>query len=283
MKLYSIETGNFKLDGGAMFGVVPKSLWNKVYPADEMNLCNFSLRCLLIETEDQLILIDTGLGNKQSEKFFSYYYLNGDATLENSLKSAGFDKHDITDVILTHLHFDHCGGAVEKTTDDTYRPAFINANYWISGPQWHWAMEPNQREKVSYFLENFEPLEKIGKIHFVNYEQPFNSDITLRFYNGHTEGLMVPFIRYNNQTLVYVADLIPTTAHISLSWICSFDIRPLISMEEHKSFLSEALSKNYTLFFEHDIFHECCNLTDTEKGIRMKASFTLNDFIAGRQ
>jgi glyoxylase-like metal-dependent hydrolase (beta-lactamase superfamily II) len=278
MNLYSIETGNFMLDGGAMFGVVPKSLWNKVYPADKNNMCNLSLRCLLIETKEQLILIDTGLGNKQNDKFFGHYYLNGTDTLEKSLQKAGFNKTDVTDVILTHLHFDHCGGAVEKEGDSGFRPAFPNARFWISGPQWHWAMEPNQREKASFLLENFEPLEKTGTLNFINREGKFNNEIELRLFNGHTEGLMIPFIHYKNRTLVYVSDLIPTAFHIPLSWICGFDTRPLLSMNAHNLFLEEALNKSYTLFFEHDIYHECCILEDTEKGVRMKESFTLRDF-----
>lgn len=262
-----------------MFGVVPKSLWYKVYPSDKDNMCNLSLRCLLLETEGRLILIDTGIGVKQDAKFFSHYYLNGEASLEKSLSAIGFQKKDITDVILTHLHFDHCGGAIERSADKNLIPAFPNAEYWISGPQWHWAMEPNQREKASFLLENFEPLERTGRLHFINSEGEFFDDIHLKLFNGHTEGLIVPFIHYKKHTIVYTSDLLPTAAHIPLSWICGFDTRPLISMEEHKRFLSEAYQKNYVLFFEHDIFHECCSLTDTEKGIRMKESFTLKEFL----
>jgi glyoxylase-like metal-dependent hydrolase (beta-lactamase superfamily II) len=278
MKLYSIATGNFKLDGGAMFGVVPKSMWNKVYPADENNMCNLTTRCLLVESDNKLVLIDTGLGNKQSEKFFSYYYLNGQDTLEKSLKKVGFENKDITDVLLTHLHFDHCGGAVEAYEETKYRPTFPNASYWVSGPQWHWAMNPNQREKASYLIENFEPLERTGKLNFINQEGKFTREIDIRFFNGHSEGLIIPFIGINNQTLVFVSDLIPTSAHIPLSWVCGFDTRPLLSMEERKKFLDEALKNNYTLFFEHDIFNECCTLADTEKGIRMKDNFSLEKF-----
>jgi glyoxylase-like metal-dependent hydrolase (beta-lactamase superfamily II) len=279
MDLYSIETGNFKLDGGAMFGVVPKSLWNKAYPADEKNMCNLALRCLLIKSDQRVILIDTGLGTKQDEKFFSYYFLNGTATLEHSLSKAGYSREDITDVILTHLHFDHCGGAVVRSADSAYRPAFPNAHYWVSGSQWHWAMDSNQREKASYLLENFEPLEKTGKLNFINREGSFGAGIELRFFNGHTEGLVVPYIHFKGRILVFVSDLIPTAAHIPLSWICGFDTRPLLSMDEHKTFLEEALAGNYTLFFEHDVYNECCTLTNTEKGIRMKESFNLKEFI----
>jgi glyoxylase-like metal-dependent hydrolase (beta-lactamase superfamily II) len=278
MKLYSIETGNFKLDGGAMFGVVPKCLWNKVYPADENNMCNLSIRCLLIESDDKLILIDAGLGKKQNEKFFSYYYLNGEESMENSLKAVGFEKKDITDVLLTHLHFDHCGGAIELYEETNYRPAFPNASYWVSGSQWHWAMNPNQREKASYLIENFEPLERTGRLNFINQEGYFTSEISVRLFNGHTEGLLVPLINFYNKILVYVSDLFPTSAHIPLSWVCGFDTRPLVSMDERNKFLREAIQNNYCLFFEHDILTECCTLIETEKGIRMKESFSLEKF-----
>ncbi len=273
MKVHKIECGNFKLDGGAMFGVVPKSLWNKAYPADENNMCNLATRCLLVETTQKKVLIDTGLGDKQSEKFFSYYYLNGDDSLEKSLAQSGFRPEEITDVILTHLHFDHCGGAVKAGG----RLAFPNATYWVSGPQWQWAMHPNQREKASFLLENLEPLEKSGQLRFVDSDTFFSKNIQLRFYHGHTEGLMVPFIDCESHTLVYVSDLIPTAAHIPASWVCGFDTRPLISMQERETFLQESLSNGWVLFFEHDIYHECCTLKATEKGIRMDRSFPLAD------
>jgi glyoxylase-like metal-dependent hydrolase (beta-lactamase superfamily II) len=282
MKLYKIECGNFKLDGGAMFGVIPKSLWNKVYPADENNMCNLSTRCLLVETNKRKILIDTGLGNKQSEKFFSYYYLNGSFSLESSLSYAGFIREDITDVILTHLHFDHCGGAVKKNSAGAIELTFPNATYWVSGTQWHWAMEPNQREKASFLLENFELIERSGKLRFVDHETFFSKNIQLRFYNGHSEGLMIPFIDCKNHTLVYVSDLLPTTAHIPAAWTCGYDTQPLISMQEREAFLQEALNNDYVLFFEHDIFNECCTLKATDKGIRMDKSLTLNEFLGLR-
>lgn len=277
MKLYKIDTGNFKLDGGAMFGVVPKTLWSKVYPADENNLCNLSMRCLLIDTGGRKILIDTGIGNKQSDKFFSYYYLNGNHSLEASLHAVQITPADITDVILTHLHFDHCGGAVIKNTSGNFTPAFPNAAYWVGKQQWEWALEPNQREKSSFLKENFECLQKEGKLRFINKERHFCNGINLKFYNGHSQGMMVPFIEFHNRTLVFMADLIPTGAHIPESWICGFDTQPLISMKERKQFLTEALKKQYILFFEHDIQTECCTVKETEKGIRMDRSFAFEE------
>jgi glyoxylase-like metal-dependent hydrolase (beta-lactamase superfamily II) len=273
MRLESIETGNFKLDGGAMFGVVPKSLWQKVYPADENNMCNLSLRALYIEDDNRKIIVDTGLGQKQDEKFFGYYYLNGDHSLDKSLLQKGIDKSDITDVLLTHLHFDHCGGAVEYDEKNrTYRTAFPNATYRCSKDQWNWAMKPNHREKSSYLKENIIPLSDSGQLKL--FEQGFNltPNIRIRLYNGHTGGLAVPFIRYQDRIIVYVADLIPTSAHIPLSWICGFDTRPLVSLEEKEKFLDEAYQKNYVLFFEHDVSTVCCTLQKTEKGIRIKNS-----------
>jgi glyoxylase-like metal-dependent hydrolase (beta-lactamase superfamily II) len=280
MKLYKIECGNFKLDGGAMFGVVPKSLWHKLYPADENNMCNLSTRCLLVETQDRKVLIDTGLGQKQSTKFFSYYYLNGSFSLDDSLVSHGFEKESITDVILTHLHFDHSGGAVTKTPDGSYKPTFPGATYWVSGTQWHWAMEPNPREKASYLPENYEALEKSGRLRFIDQETFFSKNIQLRFFNGHTKGLMIPFIDCENHTLVFVGDLFPTAAHIPVSWVCGFDTQPLITMQEKAAFLQEAYNNNYVLFFEHDLFHECCTLKATEKGIRLDKSLTFDEFLS---
>jgi glyoxylase-like metal-dependent hydrolase (beta-lactamase superfamily II) len=279
MNLYKIETGNFRLDGGAMFGIVPKSLWNKVYPADENNLCNLSMRCLLIETEGRKIIIDAGIGNKQDDKFLSHYYLNGNYSLEAFLAEHGFKKEGITDVILTHLHFDHCGGAVYKDVKNNFQLTFPNAAYWVSKPQFEWAMKPNQREKASYLRENIDPIINSGKLHFIEKVGMLTSKIQLRLFNGHTEGLIIPFIKYKNKTLVFTADLLPTAAHIPASWLCGYDTRPLISIEERNSFLSEAMQNNYTLFFEHDIYRECCNLKQTEKGIKMDKSFTLSEFL----
>lgn len=279
MNLYKIETGNFRLDGGAMFGVVPKSLWNQVYPADENNLCNLSMRCLLIEAENKKIIIDAGIGNKLDDKFLSHYYLNGDYSMEKSLSANGFTFNDITDVVLTHLHFDHCGGAVSKDTNNNLYLTFPKAEYWISDAQYKWAMNPNQREKASYFRDNIQPVVESGKIHFIEKETLICPEVQLRLFNGHTDGLIIPFIQYKNKTLVYTADLLPTAAHIPASWICGFDTRPLISMEERNSFLSESVQNNYVLFFEHDIYRECCTIKETEKGIRMDKSFTLSEFL----
>jgi len=279
MELYKIETGNFMIDGGAMFGVVPKSLWEKKYPANEKNLCNFSMRSLLIVTEGRKILIDAGVGNKQDEKFFRHYYLNGTHSLKDSLGKTGNSPDDITDIVLTHLHFDHCGGAIEYNKDNELRPAFINAKYWISRQQWDWAINPNQREKASFLQENFLPIKKNGQLEIIDDDFELVPGVKLRLYNGHTDGQIIPFIKFNNKTIVYAADLIPTSVHIPLSWICGFDIKPLVSMDEKKAFLEEALTNNYILFFEHDINVECCSLKMTKKGIRVGKIYKLKDLL----
>jgi glyoxylase-like metal-dependent hydrolase (beta-lactamase superfamily II) len=276
MKLTKIETGNFKLDGGALFGVIPKSIWNKVYPADENNLCNLSMRCLLVETGDHKILIDTGIGNKQNDKFFGYYFLNGDYSLENSLHSSGIKLEDITDVILTHLHFDHCGGALKKDNTGKIVPTFPHADYWISRRQWSWAGNPNQREKASFLKENFEPLKETGKLRFVD-EDWMIEGIRIRSFQGHSDGMIIPFVTANGHTFVFMADLIPTSAHIPESWICGYDTQPLVSMEERKKFLEEAADNQYILFFEHDIAIECCTVKRAEKGVRMDRSYSLQE------
>ena len=281
MHLFKIETGNFMLDGGAMFGVVPKTLWQKVYPANENNLCNLAMRSLLISVDSRNILIDTGIGNKQDDKFFSHYYLNGPWSLESSLKENGLTKDDITDVILTHLHFDHCGGAVETTPEGELQPAFRNANYWVSKPQWEWATRPNPREKASFLKDNILPLEKSGRLKFIEENTTFIPGIELRLFNGHSSGQMIPFITNNGKTLVFTADLIPTVAHLPAAYVCGYDTQPLVSMEERNTFLKEALENEYILFFEHDINVECCTLTNTEKGIRMERSFTFSEFLKG--
>jgi glyoxylase-like metal-dependent hydrolase (beta-lactamase superfamily II) len=278
MKLYSINAGHFKLDGGAMFGVVPKSMWNKLNPADENNMCNWAMRCLLIEDEGRLILVDNGMGNKQDEKFFGYYYLNGDDTLEKSLAKNGFSKDDITDVFLTHLHFDHCGGSIERVNDQLV-PAFKNATYWSNENHWEWAVHPNDREKASFLKENILPIQESGKLKFVETKEgiDFTKNVKIRFVNGHTESMMLPQINYKDKTIVYMADLLPSEAHIPIPYVMAYDTRPLETLVEKKSFLTEALEKDYILFFEHDREIECCNLQQTIKGIRSKETFKLEN------
>lgn len=280
MKLYTIDTELFKLDGGAMFGVVPKSIWNKLNPADENNLCNWAMRCLLIEDGDRLILIDNGIGNKQDAKFFSYYYLHGDATLERSLAKHGFHKDDITDVILTHLHFDHCGGSVDRVGDKLI-PAFKNASYWSNERHWNWATKPNDREKASFLKENILPIQEHGQLKFVPDEEGYQlfGNVKIRFVNGHTDAMMLPQINYKEKTIVYMADLLPATYHIPLPYVMAYDMFPLTTLNEKKSFLKEALENNYTLYFEHDPVTECCTLQQTARGIREKETFSLSEFV----
>ena len=277
MKLYSINAGHFKLDGGAMFGVVPKSMWNKINPADENNMCSWALRCLLIEDEGRLILVDTGMGNKQDEKFFGHYYMHGDDTLEKSLAKYDFTKDDITDVLLTHLHFDHCGGAIEKV-NDTLVAAFKNATYWSNAKHWQWAVEPNDREKASFLKENILPIQKSGKLKFIeDHPNDFPANIMIRQVFGHTEAMMLPQINYKGKTILYMADLLPSAGHIPLPYVMAYDMFPLTTLNEKKSFLTEAQQNDYVLFFEHDPTIECCTLQITEKGIRMKDSFKLEE------
>ncbi len=284
MKLYTIDTGFFKLDGGAMYGVVPKSIWNKLNPADENNLCNWALRCLLIEDGNRLILIDNGNGNKQDEKFFSHYYLHGDDTLEKSLAKHGFSRADITDVFLTHLHFDHCGGSIIRENGKLI-PAFKNATYWCNERHWNWATEPNEREKASFLKENILPIKESGQLKFVEMSnatsiiQPIASGITdnlsIIVVSGHTEAMMLPVINYNHKTIVFMADLLPSAGHIPIPYVMAYDMFPLTTLHEKRSFLEQALANDYTLFFEHDPVNECCNLQMTERGIRMKKCFKL--------
>ena len=285
MKLYSINTGYFKLDGGAMFGVVPKSMWNKINPADENNLCSWALRCLLIEDGNRLILVDNGNGDKQDAKFFSHYYLHGNDTLDKSLAKYGFHRDDITDVFLTHLHFDHCGGSIMRDGDKLV-PAFKNANYWSNKEHWDWAVYPNEREKASFLKENILPIEESGKLEFVEVAgavdgklgtTPFTENICVRFVSGHTESMMLPQIKYNNRTVVFMADLLPSAGHIPIPYVMAYDMFPLTTLNEKKSFLKEAADGDYILFFEHDPVHECCNLQQTDRGIRAKDFFKLNE------
>lgn len=290
MKLYSINTGHFKLDGGAMFGVVPKSIWNKLNPADENNMCSWALRCLLVEEEGKLILIDNGMGNKQDAKFFGHYYLHGTDTLDSSLAAHGFNRNDITDVFLTHLHFDHCGGSIVREGDQLV-PAFKNAVYWSNQAHWKWATQPNDREKASFLKENILPIQESGQLQFIepaNEEwsmlnavepvgSPFSENVSLLFANGHTDAMMLPVIRYKGKTIVYMADLLPSVAHIPLPYVMGYDMFPLTTLMEKKSFLTAALSREYIPFFEHDPLIECCTLQQTEKGIRQKEMFKLDE------
>ncbi len=284
MRIRKIETGNLMLDGGAMFGVVPKSLWSKVYPADENNLINLSMRCLMIEADGRLFLINAGLGDKLDEKFLKHYHLNGDDTLDRSLHAAGYKKDDITDVVFTHLHFDHCGGGtVCEKAGGELRTAFARATYHVSRIQWEWMLKPNRRERVSFLKENTAPLESSGQLHlFEDGYSPLPS-LSFRLYHGHTGGMAVPFIRYDGLTLVYMTDFIPTMAHIPLSWICAYDTRPLLSLDEHERFLNEAVDNDYILVFEHDLYHECCRLERTPKGIRACKASTLEEVLKSHE
>lgn len=267
MHLYTINTGFFKLDGGAMFGVVPKSIWKNLNPADENNMCNWAMRCLLIEDGNRLILIDNGIGNKQSEKFFGYYFLNGDDTIDKSLQNLGFHRDDITDVILTHLHFDHCGGSIEWNDDRSkYRTAFKNAAYWSNEEHWQHALNSNPREKASFLTENIVPIQESGQLKFVKNANDVADFIHLRTVYGHTEAMMLPQIHYKGQTIVFCADLIPSLGHLPVNYVMAYDIKPLESMRDRQLFLDEAYSKNYILFFEHDAVNECCTITKTERG-----------------
>ena len=277
MKLFTINTGYFKLDGGAMFGVVPKSIWNKINPADENNMCTWALRCLLIQDGNRLILVDTGMGNKQDEKFFGHYYLHGDDTLEKSLALHGFTTDDITDVILTHLHFDHCGGAIKRDGEKLI-PTFKNATYWTNQRHWENATNPNAREKASFLKENILPIQESGQLKFIETNaNEFPECVMIRQVFGHTEAMMLPQLNYKGRTILYMADLLPSAGHIPLPYIMGYDMNPLITLNEKQSFLTEALDNNYILFFEHDPLIECCTLQMTEKGIRMKDTFALSD------
>lgn len=268
MHLYTINTGYFKLDGGAMFGVVPKVIWNELNPADENNLCNWAMRCLLIEDGNRLILVDNGIGNKQSEKFFSYYYLNGDDTLDKSLAALGYHRDDITDMFLTHLHFDHCGGSIEWNEDKTqYRPAFRNATYWSNAIHWEHALNSNPREKPSFLTENIVPIEESGQLRFVEKPDDVAPFITVRKVYGHTEAMMLPQIQYKGRTIVFCADLIPSLEHLPVNYVMAYDIKPLESMRDRQAFLDEAVANNYILFFEHDPINECCTVKKNERGV----------------
>ncbi len=278
MNLHTIDTGFFKLDGGAMFGVVPKVIWNKSNPADDNNLCTWAMRCLLVEDEGRLILIDTGIGNKQDEKFFSHYYLHGNATMDSSLAALGFHRDDITDVFLTHLHFDHVGGAIIREGESLV-PAFKNAVYWSNEKHWDWAVNPNDREKASFLKDNILPIQQSGQLQFISTEEgvKFTDNMHIRFANGHTDAMMLPLINYKDKNILYMADLLPSVGHIPLPYVMAYDMFPLKTLNERKIFWNEAVEKNYILYLEHDPINECCTLQQTEKGVRLKETFKLNE------
>ena len=278
MNLYTIETGLFKLDGGAMFGVVPKSIWQKTNPADDKNLCTWAMRCLLIEDGERLILIDNGIGDKQDAKFLGHYYLHGDDTLDKSLAARGFNRDDITDVFLTHLHFDHCGGSIVRE-DGKLVPAFKNAHYWSNEQHWDWAVYPNEREKASFLKENILPIQDSGQLKFVEDSDgvDFHPGINIRFAYGHTDSMMLPQIKYKEQTIVYMADLLPSVGHIPLPYVMAYDMFPMKTLAEKRTFLQEAADQNYILYLEHDPVNECCTVQQTEKGIRWKETLKLTD------
>ena len=293
MTLYPIEAGNFKLDGGAMFGVVPKSLWTRTNPADSNNMIDIAARCLLIEDGDRLTLIDTGMGNKQSDKFFGYYYRWGDHDLDSSLKKYGFHRDDITDVFMTHLHFDHCGGSIQWNKDRTgYEPAFKNATFWSNADHWKWATKPNRREKASFLKENILPMEESGQLKFVggptlslensisdtrDFSEAKEMDFGIFFADGHTDKQMIPMLDYQGKTLCFMADLLPTAGHLPIPFVMGYDTRPLLTLPEKEKFLQVAANDNYYLFLEHDAHNHIITVENTEKGVRLNEVFTFNE------
>ncbi len=279
MKLYTVNSGYFKLDGGAMFGVVPKSVWNRSNPADENNMCNWAMRCLLVETDNRLILIDNGLGDKQNEKFFAYYYLHGDDSLEKSFAKHGFTFNDVTDVFLTHLHFDHCGGSIKWTDSSKTKlePVFKNAKYWSNTKHWDWATNPNLREKASFLKENIMPIKESGQLNFLDKECEWLPGFEVLLVNGHTESMMLPLITYKGTKVLFCADLIPSVGHLPIPYVMGYDVRPLETLKEKECILQNAVTENWTLFFEHDSVNECCNLANTERGIRAKDMIRISE------
>ena len=278
MKLHVINTGFFKLDGGAMFGVVPKSIWTKTNPPDENNLCTWAMRCLLIEDGERLTLIDNGIGTKQDPRFLGHYYLHGEATLSSSLRQAGFSESDVTDMFLTHLHFDHCGGGVKL---ENGRPvmSFPNATYWSNADHWKWATEPNPREKASFLKENILPIKESGQLRFIEGANSPVNNMEIFYASGHTDKMMIPMISYKGKTICFMADLLPSVGHIPLPYVMAYDTRPLLTMEEKASFMDEAADRNYILFFEHDPLNECCTVKRTEKGVRLDKTFALREIL----
>ena len=278
-KLSAVEGNTQWLDGGAMFGVVPKSVWNRTNPADENNMCNWAMRCLLVETDGRLILIDNGLGDKQNEKFFSYYFLHGDDTLEKSIKKHGFGLDDITDVFLTHLHFDHCGGSIKYTDSNKTKlePVFKNAKYWSNSKHWDWATNPNPREKASFLKENIMPIKESGQLNFIDKEGEWLPGFDVLLVNGHTESMMLPVLKYKDTKVLFCADLIPSVGHLPIPYVMGYDVRPLETLKEKERILQRATNENWTLFLEHDSVNECCTLTNTERGIRAKDTTRIQD------
>ncbi len=278
MRLISIIPEYFKMDGGACFGVVPKTIWRSTIPTDQDNLINLASRCILADTGDKLILVDTGMGNKQSDKYFSYYHPFGNFGLESSLKAAGYEPNQVTDVIFTHLHFDHAGGAIRNGKDpETFEAVFPNATHYVTKTQWDWAMDPNPREKASYFLENYLPLFENGQLQFIHKEGEFCHGVTLEIKNGHTRGLLIPIFDYQGRKVVFTTDFIPFAQHLHLPYVAAFDIDPLTAMEEKKEFLNRAYENDWVLCFQHDYYHECCSLLSTQRGIRQDQMFKLSD------
>jgi glyoxylase-like metal-dependent hydrolase (beta-lactamase superfamily II) len=278
MKIYPIQTGNFKLDGGAMFGVVPKSIWQKTNPADSNNMIDMGMRSLLIEDGNKLILIDTGMGNKQSDKFFGYYYQFGDFSLDTSLASYGFHRDDITDVFLTHLHFDHCGGSIQWNKNQTgYEPAFKNAKFWSNQEHWNWATNPNPREKASFLEENILPIQESGQLNFISENSFQQVGFDVLKMDGHTEKQMLPKVFYQGKTIIFMADLLPTIGHIPVPYVMGYDTRPLVTIKEKEAFLSEAADNEYLLFLEHDAYSEICTVQHTNKGVRLKETHKFKD------
>lgn len=282
MTIYPLNTGNFKLDGGAMFGIVPKSLWSRTNPADSNNMCDWTMRSLLIEDGDRLILIDTGIGDKQSEKFFSYYFLSDQNSLKPNLNQLGFGIDDITDVFLTHLHFDHCGGAIQWNKDRTgFEPVFKNATYWSTENHWKWATEPNPREKASFLKENILPIEESGQLQFINRNGDYTSNVfnnfDVLFVDGHTESMMIPHIHFKGKTIAFMADLLPSTGHIPLPYVMGYDTRPLLTLTEKEKFLKTAANNDLVLFLEHDIINECATVTNTDRGVRLSETHKFSD------
>ncbi|TAH24796.1 MAG: MBL fold metallo-hydrolase [Cytophagales bacterium] len=278
MKIHAIDTGYFKLDGGAMFGVVPKSIWNKTNPADDNNKCTWAMRCLLIEEGNKLILIDNGIGNKQPESFFKHFDLHATVSIEHALNRLGYSLSDVTDNILTHLHFDHCGGGtVRATTNNSILPVFPNAKYWVHEQQWDWAIRPNPREKASFLSENLLPIQESGQLYFLNQNEYLFNNLKFHYVDGHTEKQTIPYIHFKNKTIVFAADLLPSTGHIPLPYVMGYDTRPLLTMEEKALFLKDAAMNDYIIFLQHDPIHQCCSLVETEKGVRLKETFSLEE------